>query len=125
MNYEDVVKTKLIELYLNKEVKLTSIYDKTYTGTITEITVDYISIKTSISGTIDLLLTEVSTIEIIKKTKYCTQCTAENGQIGCFLYEGVYPSNYKRTSGIFPSLLELYYYCRDNNIDHYFVSPLL
>ena len=110
--------TKLINQYLNKEVQLKSIHNITYTGIITNVTTDYISIKTSFFGTIDLLLTEIYTIDVINKKKYCIQCTAEDGQRGCFLYDGVYPHDYKRTSEVFPSLIELYNYCHDNNIDH-------
>jgi hypothetical protein len=50
------------------------------------------------------------------KTKHTTQCTAENGEIGDFFYNGIYPSEYKRTSPIFKELSELFMYARNNGI---------
>lgn len=48
--------------------------------------------------------------------KYTIQCTAENGQTGCFGYTGVYPSNYIRVTEVFPNLIEFYNYVRVNGL---------
>ena len=40
--------------------------------------------------------------------KHTTECSDEIGNIGSFYFDGIYPTNYKRTSPTFKDLIDLF-----------------